>query len=343
MFTRIVVPLDGTGHAELALPVAARIARATGGSLLLIRVVLPPIEYGTYGLSQTMIVNPTPYECVLDEASIYLRAVLDRNESLLAGIKTETEATSGATYPAIFQEARLYHADLIVLCSRGETGLKRWVFSSVAQQSVRHSPIPVLVLNEHGFFPPFQQEDRPLRVLLPLDGSSLSETALEPTVRFIAALAGSQQAVLHMLRAVGIPFPYGRTRSFSHVDKMMQEEDMQKAQSYLHDAIGRVQAMLPVGLNLTVGSSMSVDIDPAMAILTETGATEEVQSAQPYDLIAMATHGRSGVQLMLMGSVTEHLLGATHLPLLIVRPSEQAAWQKGQREETVSVTRRANT
>jgi len=327
MFTRIVVPLDGTEHAELALPVAARIARATGGSLLLVRVVLPPVEYGTYGFSQTIIVDPTLYEVSLDEATTYLSEVLSRNQSLLAGIKTETEGISGATSPTIFQEVRLYHADLVVLCSRGETGLKRWVFSSMAQQAVRHSPTPVLVLNEHGHFPAFQPLERPLRILLPLDGSPLAETALESTIRLIATLAGSQQTTLHLLRVVDNPFPYGRTRSFSHVDKIMQEEEVQKAQSYLHDVMGRVQEMLPAGLNLTLGSSVAVDVDVVKAILTEAGTVDEGPSAVPYDLVAIATHGRTGLRRMFMGSVSENLLGTTRLPLFFVRPQEEAAWQ----------------
>jgi nucleotide-binding universal stress UspA family protein len=327
MFTRIVVPLDGTEHAERALPVAARVARATGGSLLLIRVVLPPVEYGTYGFSQIPVMNPTPYEVSLDEATTYLSEVLYRYETLLAGIKTETDETAGATAPTIFREARLYHADLIVLCSRGETGLKRWVFSSIAQQAIRRSPIPVLVLNEHGLFPPFQQPERPLRVLLPLDGSALSEMALEPTVRFIATLAGSQQATLHLLRVVDIPFPYGRMRPFSHIDKIMQEEEVQKAQSYLHEVIGRVPKMLPTGINLTLGSSVVVDVDVVKAILTETGTADVEQSAEPYDLVAVATHGHTGLRRMFMGSVSENLLGATRLPLFFVRPHEEAAWQ----------------
>ncbi|HEY5004887.1 MAG TPA: universal stress protein [Ktedonobacteraceae bacterium] len=325
MFTRIVVPLDGTEHAERALPVAARIARATRGSLFLVRVVLPPIR-GTHTFSPTLTFSPaiaqapTPYELALAHASSYLHEVLQRYASVLVGIKIETEEISGAASSTIFQEARLYNADLIVLCSRGETGLKRWIFSSIAQQSVRHSPACALVLNEHGLFPPFHRQDCPLRVLLPLDGSPCSETALEPTIQLLAALVGSQQAVLHLFRIVAIPLPSGKTRSFAHGDAMTQEEEVLNAQRYLHTVIGSLQGKLPAGLNLTLGSSVGVERDVATALLTEANAS--APSAEPYDLMAMATHGRSGLQRLLMGSVTEHLLGATQLPLLIVRPHE---------------------
>lgn len=338
MFTRIIVPLDGTEHAELALPVATRIARATGGSLLLLKVVLPQTIYEPYGLGPMLATYPTSDESASGEASPYLKEVLRRQASLFLGIKTETLELVGAPSPTIFQEARFYEADLIVLCSRGETGLKRWAFSSVAQQAVRHCPASILVLNEHGFFPPFQPRNRPLCVLLPLDGSPLSETVLEPTIRMLAALVGSQQTVLHLLRVVDIPFPYGRTRAFSHADKIMQEEEVQKAQDYLHGVMGRVQEMLPTGLNLTIGSVTTVDTDAAKAILSEAGTTEEGQLTPPYDLIALATHGRSGLSRLLMGSVTEKLLGATLCPLFIVRPHhKEAGWQKGQQKQKEAV------
>jgi nucleotide-binding universal stress UspA family protein len=324
MFTRIVVPLDGTEHAERALPVASRIARATDGSLLLVRVVLPPLEYGMYGFAPVQVVESTPYEIAIDEATSYMSQLLYSNEALFAGIKMETHEIAGAASPIVFQEARAYHADLIVLCSRGETGLKRWAFSSMAQQAIRHSPVSVLVLNEHGHFPPFQPLERPLRVLLPLDGSPLAETALEPTIQFLAMLAGTQQATLHLLRVVDMPFSYGKTRSFSHVDELMQAEEVSRAQSYLHEVMGRVQTMLPAGCNLTLGSSVAVDVDVVKAILTEAGAIEDGRAAESYDLVAIATHGRSGVSRMLMGSVSEGLLGTTRLPLFFVRPQKES-------------------
>jgi len=324
MFERIFVPLDGTEHAERALPVATRIARATGGTLMFVSVVFPLVEYATYTVSQTVDLHPTAHEAMRERASAYLDDVLLRYEAELAGLKTEKLITSGSASPSIFEEADLRHADLIVLCSRGETGLKRWLFGSVAQQAVRHSPVPILVLNEHGDFPPFAHQQQLLRVLVPLDGSSLAETALEPTIRLIAILAGSTQTALHLLEVIDIPFPYGKMRVHSEVDQMMQQEETQKAQNYLHDVTTRLLAHLPVEFNLMVTSAVVASKDIAKTILVEAEPTEEELQKEPYDLIAIATHGRGGLQRLLMGSVTEQLLGATKLPLLVVRPHDQA-------------------
>jgi hypothetical protein len=61
--------------------------------------------------------------------------------------------------------------------------------------------------SEQGDFPSFSLQERLLRVLVPLDGSPLAETALDPTLRLMAALAGSTQTVLHLLEVVHLPFP----------------------------------------------------------------------------------------------------------------------------------------
>jgi nucleotide-binding universal stress UspA family protein len=77
-----------------------------------------------------------------------LTGVINTHANELEGIPTEIDVTAGAVSSEIYSEARLEHVDLIVICSKGEAGLKRWVFGNVAQEVVRHSPVPVLVLQE---------------------------------------------------------------------------------------------------------------------------------------------------------------------------------------------------
>lgn len=86
MFERIVVPLDGTEHAGRALPVAARIAHATNGTLIVMSVVLPPVEFGTYELSRTVEVHPTESKARQERASSYLDEVLQRYAPELEGV-----------------------------------------------------------------------------------------------------------------------------------------------------------------------------------------------------------------------------------------------------------------
>jgi nucleotide-binding universal stress UspA family protein len=216
MFKRMLVPLDGSELAEQAIPVAARLARANGGTIVFVQVGLPPVEFGTYSVEQEHVIDvkPSAYEKRLAEAESYLLSITNMHADVLAGIATEIDITTGAAAPTIFSTARLEEVDLIVMYSRGETGLKRWVFGSVAQQAVRHSPVPVLVLQEHGM--PLRVPDaaHPLRILVPLDGSALAETALEPAIELLKTWMSAVAEVggeLHLLQVVDVPPTYGNS------------------------------------------------------------------------------------------------------------------------------------
>ncbi len=148
MFQRILVPLDGTAISEKAIPVAAWIAHASGGTIVLVNVVLPPVEFGTYSVDRTFALKPGAFEKREAEATTYLSGILTTYTNELKGIITETDITAGAAASEVYSEARLEHVDLIVLSSKGEMGLKRWVFGSLAQEVVRRSRVPVLVLQE---------------------------------------------------------------------------------------------------------------------------------------------------------------------------------------------------
>ncbi len=341
MFQRILVPLDGSDGAERAIPVAARIARASGGSIVFIRVVPPPAEVGTFGtgLHGTIAMKPEveASEKEFADATNYLVTVITAYVDELAGIATETDVATGAASSTIFSTAGYEYVDLIVMCSHGETGLKRWVFGSVAQQAVRHSPVPVLVLNEHGVVPPVPDAAHPLRILVPLDGSELAESALEPATQLIAALTAPAQGELHLLRVVDLPSAYGKMKSQAYISDGVQEEARKEAEAYVKAVADRLYETTFATGKLNITSSAAVSTDVAGTIIKLAEQTEGDESSS-CDLIAIATHGRGGLRRMVMGSVTEHLLGSTRLPLLIVRPHE--AEMKGEEPgEAIAVKR----
>jgi len=341
MFQRILVPLDGSDGAERAIPVAARIARASGGSIVFIRVVPPPAEVGTFGtgVHGTIAMKPEveASEKEFADATNYLVTVITAYVDELAGIATETDVATGAASSTIFSTAGYEYVDLIVMCSHGETGLKRWVFGSVAQQAVRHSPVPVLVLNEHGVVPPVPDAAHPLRVLVPLDGSELAESALEPATQLIAALTAPAQGELHLLRVVDLPSAYGKMKSQAYISDGVQEEARKEAEAYVKAVADRLYETTFATGKLNITSSAAVSTDVAGTIIKLAEQTEGDESSS-CDLIAIATHGRGGLRRMVMGSVTEHLLGSTRLPLLIVRPHE--AEMKGEEPgEAIAVKR----
>ncbi len=328
MFQRILVPLDGSEGAERAIPVAARIAHASEGTIVFVRVIPPPTKVGTYApvASVRIAVKSEAFEKDLAEAANYLTDTIAAYAGNLTGIATEMKLGFGAASPEIFSTARLEHVDLIVMCSHGETGLKRWVFGSIAQQAVRHSPVPVLVLNEHGVLLPEPDATHPLRILVALDGSALSEAALEPAARLLAAWTPPQaRGELHLIRVVDVPPVYGKFRSQAYFTDSLLEEASQEAKTYMKAVADCLREESLAGPKLTITSGVSVSTDVAGTIIRLAGYAEGVEHTRGYHLIAMATHGRSGLQRLVMGSVTEQVLGATKLPLLIMRPRKTDA------------------
>jgi nucleotide-binding universal stress UspA family protein len=312
---RILVPLDGSKRAEQALSVAARLARASGGAIVLLQAVTVPTAYQQpiqetsmaipYALSLAV---PPAVEwdaryTALDIAQRYLDMTAKSGE--LADIEVETQARLGTAASDILVAAQSLHADLIVMCSHGYTGFKRWRLGGVAQKVARHSPVPVLVLYEDGGVPTNLHPGgiRPVRVLVALDGSAPA------------------QGALHLVRVLTMPTmcEYGQIDSLS----VARDRAIAEAHVYLRTVEQRLREGDMVNLNLLVASSKVVNTDEASVLIGVAESGEYLQDAAGFegcDVIALATHGRGGIKRWMMGSVTERILGATKLPLLIVRP-----------------------
>ena len=312
MYKRILVPLDGSTRAERAIPVAARIARALGSSVILMRVATAPVDTGKYSSASGYVEEAVDSD--LSGATSYLEHMARSEE--LAGINTEVETFIGAVAPAILSAAQSFHANLIVLCSHGYTGFKRWTLGSVADKVTRHSPIPVFVLREGGPLPA-TAEHQPVRALVAVDGSALSEAVLEPAAYLAAALAEatSQQGAMHLLRVVDLPTSGGKFKSDAHIDTGLKEQVRHEDEEYLSSLVYRLGAGDLELLDLAITTSVEADPDVAEAIVKKS-------EQDKFDFIAIATHGRGGVQEWALGSVAGRVLHATTLPLLIMRPQD---------------------
>jgi nucleotide-binding universal stress UspA family protein len=318
MFRRILVPLDGSTRAESSLPVAARIARASKGSIVLLQVVPSPIEYGLY-LTQPSVLTEKDVEAEKAKATEYLTSVAQSEQ--MEGVGTKIEVVSGAIAPTLLSYSQPSRADLIVMSSHGYTGLKRWVLGSVAEKVIRHTPVPVLLLREHGPLPAVSGQ--PLRTLVALDGSPLSEAVLDPVEQLVAALSAPSQGALHLLRVVNVPVTSGAWRSQANIGSEMVEYMQQDAKAYLASVVARLREdfALDYAYEPVITATVVTDADVAGAIIREAENTEE---SNTYDLIAMATHGRGGLERWTVGSITERTLHGTKLPLLIVHPQRAA-------------------
>jgi len=321
MFERILVPLDGSRRAEQALPLAARLARASGGTVVLLRAVNLPDVLVSYAALEPIPIDKD-LEAALEEARNYLNGIA--TGSSLAGIHTQTEVLMGQAAASILSVVNVQHLDLIVLCSHGYRGMKRWIMGSVAEKVAHHSPVPVLVLREGGPLPvdPHPDAGRPWHVLVPLDGSGRAQAAIAPAAQVSAALSAPGRGALHLTRVVVRPDP-------DEIGHHTREAIIHKAKESLGTTVEQIREGLiaaPVGdLGLAITWSVTIDEDIASGIIRVAEDEEGVEGAGVVgrcQMIAMTTHGAHGLPRWVMGSITGRVLHASRLPLLIVRPPD---------------------
>lgn len=315
MFKRILVPLDGSLRAERALPVAARLAQAGSGEVILARIVATPIA-----LRQDP-TQPPREDAILagerETAISYLKDMSQRPE--LVGVATQMEVREAPAVAPVLQEIiQTTRADLVIICSHGRSGFTRWALGSVAQKIARHATVPTLVLRSDGqdLMGPTGDGPRAMRALVPLDGSPEAEMALEPAARLVSALAAPGQGALHLLHIVQVDETPGATDKTGDDGQVALRGD---AERYLRAVAERLQRETLDTPTLAVSWSVVFDADVAAAILDQSAIVDQGQS-----MIAMASHGRSGVQLWTMGSVADRVLQTTALPLLIVHLEDSA-------------------
>src|SRR5450759_3286324 len=139
MFQRILVPLDGSDRAEQAIPVAARIARASGGTVILAQAALIPVDFQI----EKRVPSEVYSENVIEEVKALPMNYLDKVSKMaeLVGVKTETRVEYGDVAPSILAAIEPLGVDLIVMSSHGYSGFKRWALGSVAHKIIPHSPV----------------------------------------------------------------------------------------------------------------------------------------------------------------------------------------------------------
>ena len=136
MFEKIVVPLDGSKLAELALPYAEELAARTGSQITLLRVIAS-------GEAEDYEKNQVYLKGVAREVEIDTKKLLEKSGG---EIKVETAVLTGNPAEAIVDYAATKKISLIVMASHGRSGIGRWTLGSVAEKVVRGGSSPVLLV-----------------------------------------------------------------------------------------------------------------------------------------------------------------------------------------------------
>lgn len=294
---RILVPLDGSALAERALPAAVTLAQAfsttTPCELHLSRVV-PPIMVA---------LEPTLYTETIhlgeEESKSYLAAVaLEYGESSVPII---TAAETGSVAESIIHYAQEQNVQLIVISSHGRSGLSRWVYGSITDKVLRQSCCATLIIREQVE----QIAGKFKKILVCLDGSALAEKVLDSAL----SLAQCSQAEIILLRVVEPANLLFDMETADQVQESVNALERGEAEAYLNNLMQKIP---PTEGALSSRTLLGAPADTIIDFAQE----------QQVDLIAMSSHGRSGVSRWIYGSVAEKVMRGAKCATLIMRGKE---------------------
>lgn len=272
MFRKILLPLDGSKTAEQVLFWAKQYAGPDKAQVVLLQVL--HAEYPLEG---------RPFRAGSPEAREYLQGI--ERELNFAGIPVKILLRNEPVSRAIVETARRESCDLVLMTSRGASKVVRWLIGGVAQQVLRLSPIPVLIVRS-SIAPTLHQ--KPRRILVPQDGSPHARAIL-PLARGFARFHRAGLALLHV-----------RARSHSRRPGSSIEvatRTLERRATALRAGGLRVRALIEEG-------------DPAEEIL---------KACRPGDLLVMTTHGYGGLKRLVLGSVAEKVIHQAPVPVLVYK------------------------
>jgi nucleotide-binding universal stress UspA family protein len=290
MFEKILVPLDGSNQAERVIPYAGELAAKLGSEALLVSVV-DPVHTDEEHLRRSY----------LEQVSIRMR---DRCRAYgLQECRVETRILPGKPADEILKFAEESDAGLIAVTNRGSTDNASRSLGGITAKIIRSATRPVLLVRTAATEAARSRKNLIERILVPLDGSKTGEAAI-PYVTALAKAAGAEvvlfQAVEHVRQVTGY---------FTILPESIQatEEGLQaEAVAYLK----RAEEVF-----------MAQQIKTSVVVVWGAGAEQiiDYSEANNIDLIAMSSHGESGISRWVFGSVTDKVIHAGNTPLLVVR------------------------
>jgi nucleotide-binding universal stress UspA family protein len=305
MYKVIMVPTDGSGFDREAIRVALRIAERCDAKIRLVRVLATASFFGAAGIPEGTPIAPDLARSERDRA-------LSELYSLAAECRTTSKADisvdlhAGPVNDVLQGYARRNDVDLIVISTHARSGISRLSLGSVTDSLIRHTTIPVLVVKPSSSYLNPQVREVFRRILVPLDGSTLAEQIL-PRVLMLASLEDAEVTLLNVL----VPQSYSQKEI---VDPSLPwwDKDIAAAQAYLFRIAGNLRRS---GVLVTTDIVISENI---------AGAIGDFANREKANLIAIATHGRGGLNRMLHGSVADAIMHSARISMLVFKPDKTA-------------------
>jgi len=301
MYQRVLLPLDGSELAEVALSYAKGIASRLGLEVILLHVA-------GKGEAESLPLH----QAYIEHASEMLQGEMAEVQGKTGGqpVVVKGEVTVGYPAEEILRYAGEKEVDLILMATHGRSGVRRWVLGSVADKVLRSAAPPVLLIR--AGMPKdaaYERWSNP-RMLVPLDGSELAELVL-PHVEVLASpQVGAAEVVLVSI-CEPLVLPTVTTPETSVNWGTAADEYLAKSRKSAEGYLSKVQRRLT-----DAGIKVSLEVlegDPATEII-------DYAIKRQVNLIVMATHGRSGIGRWAYGSVAQKVLHGGSSPILMVRP-----------------------
>ena len=278
----VMVPLDGSPAAEVALPWAALIAKRTAGTVRLVGVHAPPAVLLD---GETMVGSIVPDDAIRERETGYFAEVQARLQAI--GVAVSADLLDGGVVSSLAEYARQVKPTWIAMLTHGRGAIARFLLGETATEFVLESHCPVLLVHPANSPVDLSVSPEIKHILIPLDGSELAERMIEPA----AALAKSVEADVTFLMALaGIP-----------------NMAPAKAEGFLEDHAERLRRQSIRATSKVIAEGAAADVIVA-------------KSAAPGTIIALATHGRGGLSKLVWGSVTQEVVRRATAPVLVFKP-----------------------
>ncbi len=302
MYRTILVPLDGSRYAEAAVPLARAIAERSGAKLHLVMVHHSVVPGGI----------PEGFSAYAEESRRAEQDYLSRApEQLVPGtiVKTSTTFLDGPVVESLTELALEMCPDLVVMTTHGRGAFSRFWVGSVADRLIRSLPMPMLLVRPDPDDTSAGPAPIPKRIAVAVDRSGFGEAVLEPAAE-LALLFEAELVLLHIvhppLPIAEPPLPY-----LVGFDEGLSKELESQAETYLGALAGTLRER-----GVVVVSRIAPGGDTASTIL---GLVAEAEAG----MVAIASHGESGVRRLLLGSVADKVMRGASVPVLMCRPKSE--------------------
>jgi nucleotide-binding universal stress UspA family protein len=305
MYSKILVPLDGSKLAESILPYARSFARGLKIPVELLVAIEPDVISTFSDLKHGRYVDIVETDMKRNGID-YLQKVARTFPNASA---VTCSARIGSPAETIVEQASEGADTLIAMCTHGRSGVKRWILGSIADKVLHAARGHFLLVraNDKG---EVAKEISLKTVIVPLDGSHLAEGILPR----VAALAKKMKMEVVLLRAYPLAIqPYFvEAEAYMPAFDRLSEDVKAEASQYLEEKVRQLQ---------------SEGLEKVSYVVPQgDGAGEIISFARetPDNLVAMCTHGRSGVGRWVLGSVTDRVVRHCEDPVLVVRAAVQS-------------------